>query len=142
MDKSQEILDAAKADIIDRSATRDDDTGKSMVRTVDIFDKLTGNELSPRDGWLFMACVKIARSQQGKFHIDDYTDAASYIALAGEAAYGEVRPSRNGPSGCKNVRKDESDVYGPNADSTEAWEKPMVDLSELPGSKTEKEDTS
>jgi len=135
MDKAQDILQAGIDAITDRSAARDDDTGKSMVRTVDIFDKLTGNDLSARDGWLFMACVKIARSQQGAFHIDDYTDAAAYIALAGEAGYGEVRPTRNGPSVGKDLPK--SKGYVPRLDAYEVIgvPEPLVDLPVVSGKK-------
>ena len=97
MDKAQDILISGAMAIKDRSSVRDDDCGKSMSRTVGFFDSLTGKEMTEREGWIFMACVKLSRSQQGEFHEDDYIDAAAYIALAGAAAYGEVRPSRNSP---------------------------------------------
>ena len=127
------LLDAANA-ISDRSDIRDDDCGKSMIRTVAMFNNLTGEMITEKEGWFFMACVKLARSQQGQFHLDDYIDASAYIALAGEAAYGEVRPSRNGPQVCKNVQEDESDVHGPWADqSAVEVQEPLVDLSGMPG---------
>lgn len=104
---AEAILHAASEAIRDRSATRDHDGKKSMTITVDQFNKLADTELTEREGWLFMACVKMGRSQQGAFHVDDYIDAASYIALAGEAAACEVRPTRPdfGQMG-KNVRED------------------------------------
>ena len=136
MDKSIEILQGGIDCIVDRSATRDDDTGKSMIRTVDIFDKLTGNDLSPREGWLFMACVKIARSQQGRFCLDDYIDGAAYIALAGEAGYGEMRPTRNGPSVGKDLPKIKAHVPGLDAFEVRGVPRATLDLPCMPREKT------
>ena len=42
---AEAILHAAMTAIEDRSATRDTDSGKSMSRTVDIFNQLTDGEL-------------------------------------------------------------------------------------------------
>ena len=33
---------------------------------------------------VMMALLKISRSTQGKFNVDDYIDAAAYMAIAGE----------------------------------------------------------
>ena len=89
------ILKQASDTIFDRSITRDAGKEKSMGRTVDFFNGLMGDEiLTEREGWLFMACVKLGRSQQGKFHLDDYLDATAYVALAGEAAAKEVEDER------------------------------------------------
>lgn len=96
MKSAPEILDAAKRAIISRASTRDDAEKRSMGRTVGVFNSLTGNDLSERDGWIFMLCVKLARSQQGEFHADDYVDSAGYIALASEAQQDEVRGVRKG----------------------------------------------
>ena len=80
------LKDAADA-VQARAILRDVDTEKSMARAVNIFNAITGREvLSEVDGWMFMVALKIARAQQGKFHLDDYTDAAAYIALAAECA--------------------------------------------------------
>jgi len=140
LDKSKDILLAAAMAINDRASVRDDDCGKSMARTVGFFDSLTGKEMTEREGWLFMACVKLSRSQQGQYHEDDYIDAAAYIALAGAAAYGEVRPTRNGPSVGKDLPEDEGDVHGPDADETFIYKEPVVDLSLLPFAKTKEND--
>jgi len=40
--------------------------------------------LSPRDVALMMALLKIARTQLGDHNVDDYVDAAGYIAIAQE----------------------------------------------------------
>jgi hypothetical protein len=55
-----------------------------MARTVDVFNAITGQELSELDGWKFMIALKLARSAQGSFHEDDYVDLCGYAALAGE----------------------------------------------------------
>jgi len=90
------ILEQALAAIADRAPVRDCDGVRSMRRTVVTFNNLTGNELSERDGWIFMLCVKLSRSQQGNFHVDDYVDLAGFAALAGEAEYAEAYPTREG----------------------------------------------
>ena len=84
---SVEILSMAAAGIGDRSQHRDTNAGeKSMVRNVAVFNALTGHSLTETDGWLFLACTKMARAVQGDFHEDDYVDLAGYVALAGESA--------------------------------------------------------
>ena len=85
---ARSILKQASDAIQNRAITRDNsDTERSMARTINIFNGLINSDLlNEANGWLFMACVKLARSQQGQFHLDDYIDAAAYIALAGEAA--------------------------------------------------------
>jgi len=37
-------------------------------------------------GWLFMVLLKIVRSQQGDFKLDNYEDGGAYFGLMGEAA--------------------------------------------------------
>ena len=134
--KAQDILNSARDAIEERSAYRDTDSGKSMDRTVRIFNHLTDTGLSERDGWLFLACVKLGRSQQGEFHADDYVDAASYIALAGEAAHGQVWPSRNGPEVCRDVQEGKADVHRPDADEDRLDERTMVDMLRVQGEET------
>jgi len=87
IDSSVNILKQASDAICERSITRDNGEDKSMLKTLKVFSELVGHEvMTESEGWLFMACVKLGRSQQGKFHLDDYIDAAAYVALAGEAA--------------------------------------------------------
>jgi hypothetical protein len=87
--KAHEILQSGIDAMADRAALRDQPTGeRSMGRAVAIFRAVTGVE-SPRleceaDGWLFMLCLKLARSQQGRFCLDDWVDMAAYAALTGE----------------------------------------------------------
>jgi len=58
-----------------------------MARTVLAFNALTGANLTVLQGWIFMLCLKLARSQQGKYHADDFIDLTGYAVLAGEEAY-------------------------------------------------------
>lgn len=81
------ILDAAADHMRDRAATYDKPDGeRSMAATVAAFDVITGHTLSEEHGWLFMALLKMVRSQQGAYRADNYEDGAAYIALQGEAA--------------------------------------------------------
>jgi hypothetical protein len=63
---------------------------KSIGKTIELFNKLTGNNLSDSQGWLFMVCLKLVRSQQGTFHMDNFVDLAAYAALYGESQEKEV----------------------------------------------------
>ena len=126
MDKPQDILQAGIDGITDRARFRDADGRMSMDKTVAIFNLLTDRDLSVRDGWEFMKIVKMVRSQQGEFHIDDYVDEAAYTALAGSSHYGEVRPSRKGPTvGQGLLPTDETS----GAFKIEGWDESVVDLS-------------
>lgn len=81
-----DLLQAAQAAMADRAAERDIQSERSMRLAVDVFATLTGIVLTERDGWMFMAMLKAARSQRGATNLDDYIDGAAYLALAGEAA--------------------------------------------------------
>lgn len=82
-----EILQRAAQHMQDRAAARDQPGGeRSMRRTVDAFNALTGRTLSERDGWLFMAVLKAARATATPTgRKDDYVDGAAYFCLAGES---------------------------------------------------------
>ncbi|WP_219909548.1 DUF6378 domain-containing protein [Chromobacterium haemolyticum] len=85
------ILKTAAQTMKERAASRDRvEVGeRSMKRAVEAFNALTGAALSEVQGWQFMAVLKLARANGGKFHLDDYVDGAAYMALAGEAASAE-----------------------------------------------------
>lgn len=71
----------------DRAVIRDSPGGeRSMAKTVTMFRILTGLKLSEEQGWKFMECLKMVRSEQGEYCEDDYVDGGAYAALAGEAA--------------------------------------------------------
>ncbi|KAF1005432.1 MAG: hypothetical protein GAK28_03184 [Luteibacter sp.] len=81
-----DILRQAAQTIDDRAAERDQEQERSMGRAVAAFNALTGHQMSERDGWLFMATLKIARATNTPTgNPDDYIDLAAYGALAGES---------------------------------------------------------
>lgn len=84
---ADEILHLGVETLIQRGLDRDQPGGeRSMADVVIAFNTLTSLQLSEQQGWLFMALVKIKRSQSGRADHDHYVDGANYIALAGEAA--------------------------------------------------------
>lgn len=82
-----EILEAGAIHMKDRAATYDTPSGeRSISKTVSAFNSITGHNITPEQGWLFMTLLKIVRSQQGDFKMDNYEDGAAYFALMGEQA--------------------------------------------------------
>jgi len=84
-----EILHAAAQHMEDRASTYDAPSGeRSMEKTVQMFNALMGSDrfMTTEQGWMFMALLKIVRSQQGDFKLDNYEDLAAYAALAAEEA--------------------------------------------------------
>jgi hypothetical protein len=70
----------------DRASTYDKPGGeRSMAKTIALFNTLVDTDLTEKDGWMFMALLKMVRSQQGDFRIDNYEDGCAYFALAAEA---------------------------------------------------------
>lgn len=85
--KAYECLNQAQSEMQDRAATYDKPQGeRSMANTVAMFNALTGFELSEEQGWKFMCCLKLVRSEQGTFKADNFIDGAAYFGLAGETA--------------------------------------------------------
>ena len=83
--KAADLLSSAKSALEDRGKERDKPNGeRSMALAVDIFNAITGKDLTEGEGWEFMIALKLARSKQGEFKEDDYIDLAGYAALLGE----------------------------------------------------------
>lgn len=81
-----DVLRAGAQHMEDRAATYDKPAGeRSMGATVDAFNAITGNQVTEEQGWMFMALLKMVRSQQGQFKLDNYEDGAAYFALAAES---------------------------------------------------------
>lgn len=81
------ILGAGVKHMADRAATYDTPGGeRSMARAVAVFNALHDTHMTEEEGWQFMAILKMVRSIQGDFKLDNYEDWAAYAALAGEAA--------------------------------------------------------
>ena len=90
-----ELLEKASGHLKDRAETYDNPEGeRSIGAAVKAFNAVTCDGLmdSEERGWLFMAILKMVRSQQGNYKADNYEDLAAYGALMGEAACEE----RNG----------------------------------------------
>lgn len=87
--KAVQILSEAIEVMAERGKSYDktgNNAERSMPKIVAMFNALTGHELTPAQGWKFMACLKLARSEQGEHREDNYLDGAAYFALAGEEA--------------------------------------------------------
>ncbi|QAX31302.1 DUF6378 domain-containing protein [Leisingera sp. NJS204] len=85
--QAAEFLSLAQSEMQDRATTYDNPTGeRSMAATVATFNALTGHQLTEQQGWKFMACLKLVRSEQGAYRADNFVDGAAYFGLAGEAA--------------------------------------------------------
>jgi len=87
--KALQILNEAVQIMAERGKSYDKSGGqaeRSMPKIVAMFNALTGHELTPEQGWKFMCCLKLARSEQGEYREDNYLDGAAYMALAGEEA--------------------------------------------------------
>jgi hypothetical protein len=65
----------------------DRDIGKerSMKKIVEVFNTLTGQNLTEHDGDIFMVCLKLVRMQRAFKVRDNYVDALNYIAMAYES---------------------------------------------------------
>ena len=91
--KPSQVLRAGAKHMEDRAATYDNPAGeRSMKATVTAFNSITGQHLTEEQGWMMMALLKMVRSQQGQFKLDNYEDGAAYFALAAEAGAGERDP--------------------------------------------------
>lgn len=85
--QASDVLIAGAKHMEDRASTYDNEAGeRSMANTVAMFNALTGSSLTTEQGWKFMVCLKLTRSEQGGFRADNYEDGAAYFALACEEA--------------------------------------------------------
>lgn len=77
----------AAAIMEERGNTYDQKGGeRSMGKTVQAFNAITGHRLSEADGWLLMECLKNVRQwQRPEFHQDSADDGVAYSALKAEA---------------------------------------------------------
>ncbi|ASN67968.1 hypothetical protein 9F7_86 [uncultured Caudovirales phage] len=63
------------------------DGTRSMVKTVQAFNAITGRDLTEAEGWLLMQIVKDVRQWQNpdKYHEDSALDGVAYASLKAEA---------------------------------------------------------
>ena len=86
-----DIIYKALEALQDRAACRDKPNGeRSMARAVKIFNAMTDADLTETEGWKFMIALKLSRTEQGTFVMDDYIDLAGYAGLAGESHQNEA----------------------------------------------------
>lgn len=97
-----DLLRAAGQTLEQRGTDYDQPQGeRSMAACVRIYNAVTGQQMTERQGWMFMVALKLARSMKGAPKADTYIDMAAYAALLGEchisdADLAEFKESRNG----------------------------------------------
>jgi hypothetical protein len=85
MINAPDFLDEAAATMKARAALRDKPTGERTAKKIaEVFNAITGHEITEADAWIFLIALKIVRSRSGKFNRDDYVDMAAYAGLLGE----------------------------------------------------------
>lgn len=91
MRNSIQLLEAAAQHQRDRAATYDSPTGeRSMGKTVQAFNIITGKSLSEADGWLLVQILKDVRDQANGPHVDSLEDCIAYASLKAEARLREL----------------------------------------------------
>ncbi len=90
MSKKENILELAKQLVSnDREGTHGD-AKKNHEQIAEFWNIYLDDKLKPMsaitsdDVATMMALLKVSRSQRGKKNVDDYVDAAAYMAIAGE----------------------------------------------------------
>lgn len=92
----KEAMNALRQRGVDYDGRGYDGGERSMEHTVLIFNAITGRNLTEREGWTLMLCLKIARSLTGKPKLDTFVDMAGYVALLGETALASRIEDTNG----------------------------------------------
>lgn len=86
-DPAHGFLNEAAAVMEAKAKLRDTPGGERTAgKIADVFNALTGHNLTEADAWLFLIVLKLVRSRNGKYNRDDYVDLAAYSGLAGEHA--------------------------------------------------------
>jgi len=86
--KSTEFLQAAIDTQAERGKQYDSPEGeRSMGRTVQAFNSITGRDLTEAEGWLLLQVLKDVRQWQNpdKYHHDSALDGVAYASLKAEA---------------------------------------------------------
>ena len=85
--KAPDILKKSAQHMLDRATTYDKPEGeRSMAKTVQAFNAITGRDITTAEGWLMLAVLKQVRAFQnpGKPHVDSLEDGPAYLALMAE----------------------------------------------------------
>jgi hypothetical protein len=85
--KAQEVLNKAKRLMDERGKQYDQPEGeRSMLKTIHVFNTITGHSLSEAEGWLLQQILKDVRQwQREDYHADSAEDCVAYSALKAEA---------------------------------------------------------
>lgn len=93
--KATEFLQAAIDTQAERGKQYDSPEGeRSMGRTVQAFNAITGRDLTEAEGWLLLQLLKDVRQWQNpdKYHHDSALDGVAYASLKAEALCNAPRP--------------------------------------------------
>ena len=93
--KASQFLSKAAAIMEERGKQYDKPEGeRSMGRTVEAFNTITGHCLTEAEGWLLLQLLKDVRQWQrrGAYHADSAEDCIAYAALKAEALAAELPP--------------------------------------------------
>lgn len=93
--KSTEFLQAAIDTQAERGKQYDSPEGeRSMGRTVQAFNAITGRDLTEAEGWLLLQTLKDVRQWQNpdKYHHDSALDGVAYASLKAEALCNAPHP--------------------------------------------------
>ena len=87
-----QLLEKAASHMRDRAATYDSPDGeRSMAKTVEAFNAITGRDLTETEGWLLLQVLKEVRLfQRPGYHADSAEDCIAYAALKAESKSKEV----------------------------------------------------
>ena len=86
----EDILKKAGKLVSDDRESTHGDARENHEQIAEYWNIFLDNKLKPMvaitcdDVAVMMALLKISRSTQGKFNVDDYIDAAAYMAIAGD----------------------------------------------------------
>ena len=81
----KEILNESIAILRDRNQQYGD-MQSTVIRACEIYELVTGVELSPYNANIFLHSLKMARIRVAPTKLDNYVDGINYLAFAGEFA--------------------------------------------------------
>ncbi len=81
----EDVIEKAKNIVEGHASDRNLGRERSMKKIVQVFNELTGKDLTEHDGDIFMVCLKLVRMQLDKFGEDHYIDAIGYLKMASES---------------------------------------------------------
>ena len=129
LEESQDVLDERGKDYDKENSPSGGE--RSMLKTVWIFNMITGHKISEAEGWLLMQVLKDVRQwTKPEFHEDSALDCISYAALKAEALEGEVVPEKVEYSDLRKLSIGDDLTMGPSFYSEEGlkFNCPPVDI--------------